>query len=140
MVTLSVQLSKFDISYESKGHVIAQALADFITEMAVSGPAIEENSGWLLSVDGAPNQSRSEAGVILEGPNKVEYEALLTRMRLTNELKAKTLTAKSNSKLIIGQVNGEYQARDPQLTKYLKRATGMASTFEKFKLHHVPRE
>ncbi|RDX90933.1 hypothetical protein CR513_27148, partial [Mucuna pruriens] len=125
--------------------------------MAASGLAIEENNGWILSVDGASNQSRSEAGVILKGLNEVlieqslhfefkasknqaEYEALLAGMRLAKELEAKTLTAKSNLKLVTGQVNGEYQAKDPQLIKYLKRAIGMATTFEKFTLHHVPRE
>ncbi|RDX72675.1 hypothetical protein CR513_47801, partial [Mucuna pruriens] len=67
----------------------------------------------------------SGAGVILEGPNgglieqslhfkfkannnQVEYEALLPGMRLAKELEAKTLTTKSDSKLVTGQVNGEY--------------------------------
>ncbi|RDY04619.1 hypothetical protein CR513_11644, partial [Mucuna pruriens] len=61
-------------------------------------------------------------------------------MRLAKELEAKTLTAKSDLKLIMGQVNGEYQAKDSQLIKYLKRVTRMAAIFEKFTLHHVPRE
>ncbi|RDX99859.1 hypothetical protein CR513_17010, partial [Mucuna pruriens] len=37
-------------------------------------------------------------------------------------------------------VNREYQARDPQLMKHLDKATKMATAFEKFTLHHVPRE
>ncbi|RDY04061.1 rnhA, partial [Mucuna pruriens] len=113
----------------------------------------EKDNRWFLSMDGASNQTGSGAGVILEGSNGVsieqslhfefkannnqaEYEALLVGMRLAKELKAKTLTAKSYSKL----VNGEYQARDPQLMKYLERATRMVATFKKFTLHHVPRE
>ncbi|RDX86208.1 hypothetical protein CR513_32482, partial [Mucuna pruriens] len=79
---------------------------------------------------GASNQARSGAGVILEGPdgvlikqslhfefkasnNQVEYKALLAEMKLVKELEAKILTAKRDSKLVIGQVNGEYKARDP---------------------------
>ncbi|RDX87842.1 Protein NYNRIN, partial [Mucuna pruriens] len=62
MVTWSVQLSEFDISYESEGHVKAQALTNFITKMAASGPATEENSRWFLSMDGASNQLRSGVG------------------------------------------------------------------------------
>ncbi|RDX93642.1 Protein NYNRIN, partial [Mucuna pruriens] len=141
--------------YLSRGHVKAQALADFIIEMAVSGLVIEESGGWLLSVNEASNQSRSGARVILEGPNWVlieqslhfefkatnnqaEYETLLAGMRLAKELEAKTLTTKSDSKCITSQVNREYQTRDPQLIKYLERATGMAATFEKFTLYHVP--
>ncbi|RDX87838.1 hypothetical protein CR513_30635, partial [Mucuna pruriens] len=61
-------------------------------------------------------------------------------MRLAKELEAKTLIAKSESKLVTGQVNSEYQPKDPQLIKYLERATRMAATFKKFTFHHVPRE
>ncbi|RDX92743.1 rnhA, partial [Mucuna pruriens] len=153
MVTWNVQLSKFDISYESRGHIKAQALTDFIIEMTTGSLEDEEDNGWFLLVDRASNQMGSGAKVILEGPNGVlieqslhfefkannnqaEYKALLAGMRLAKELEAKTLTAKSDSKL----VNGEYQVTDPQLMKYLERATRIAVTFEKFTLHHVPRE
>ncbi|RDX87999.1 hypothetical protein CR513_30459, partial [Mucuna pruriens] len=71
----------------------------------------------------------------LEGPegvliNQVEYEALLAGMRLARKLEVKKLKAKSDSKLVTRQVNGEYQARDPQLTKYWERAMKMAFAFE----------
>ncbi|RDX58415.1 hypothetical protein CR513_62272, partial [Mucuna pruriens] len=143
MVAWSVQLSEFDISFERRGHVKAQVLADF--------------GEWYLSVDGSTNQSGSGVGVILEGPggvlveqslhfdfrasnNQVEYEALLAGMRLARDLEAKRLTAKSDSRLVTGQVNNEYQARDPQLSKYKERAVKLAAYFERFKLVHVPRE
>ncbi|RDX87155.1 hypothetical protein CR513_31406, partial [Mucuna pruriens] len=61
-------------------------------------------------------------------------------MKLAKELEAKILTANSDSKLVTGQVNGEYQFRDPQLIKYLEKAIRMATTFEKFTLHHMPQE
>ncbi|RDX99004.1 hypothetical protein CR513_18004, partial [Mucuna pruriens] len=122
MVAWSVQLFEFDISYESRGHIKAQALANFVTEMMAGSPEVETNGGWLLLVDGASNQTGSDVGVILEGSNKslhfefrasnnqAKYEALLAGMRLAKELEAKLLFAKSNSKLMTGQVNGEYQA------------------------------
>ncbi|RDY02452.1 hypothetical protein CR513_14085, partial [Mucuna pruriens] len=146
MVAWSIQLSEFDISYESKGHIKAEALADFITKMTAGSLEAKTSGGWLLSVAG------SGTGVILEGPNGVlikqslhfefkasnnqaEYE-VLAGMRLAKELEAKVLTAKSDSKLMIGQVNGEYQARDPHLVKYLDRTIKLAIAFEKFTLHH----
>ncbi|RDX98559.1 rnhA, partial [Mucuna pruriens] len=99
----------------------------------------------------------SGAGVILEGldgilveqslhfdfkasNNQAEYEALLVGMKLALEIEAKKLTVKSDFKLIIGQVNGEYQAKDPKLAKYRERARAMAASFESFKLLHVPRD
>ncbi|RDX66872.1 Gypsy retrotransposon integrase-like protein 1, partial [Mucuna pruriens] len=108
-------------------------------------------------MDGSSNHSGSGAGVILERPagivieqslhfefkasnNQAEYEALLAGMRLAQELEVKKLTAKSDSKLVTSQVNGEYQTRDPQLVKYWEKARKMASTFESFTLVHVPRD
>ncbi|RDX83637.1 Tf2-6, partial [Mucuna pruriens] len=61
-------------------------------------------------------------------------------MKLAQELGTKKLTAKSDSKLITGQINGDYQAKDPQLAKYRDRASTMASSFDNFVLLHVPRD
>ncbi|RDX77446.1 hypothetical protein CR513_42435, partial [Mucuna pruriens] len=45
--------------------------------------------------------------------NQVKYEALLAGKKLAGELGAQILTTISNFKLITGQVNGDYQTRDP---------------------------
>ncbi|RDY05097.1 Tf2-11, partial [Mucuna pruriens] len=166
MVAWSVQLSEFDISFERRGPIKAQALADFMTELLteqqqpaeeLTAAQREMDEEWYLSVDGLSNQAGSGAGVILEGPNGVlveqslhfdfkasnnqaEYEALLVGMKLALEIEAKKLIAKSDSKLITGQVNGEYQAKDPKLAKYRERVKAMAALFESFKLLHVPRD
>jgi len=44
--------------------------------------------------------------------NQAEYEALIAGMLLAKEMGAKGLVAKSDSLLVIGQVTGEYQAKD----------------------------
>ncbi|RDX62392.1 hypothetical protein CR513_59288, partial [Mucuna pruriens] len=140
MVAWSVQLLEFDISFERRGHVKAQALADFITELTPQGPPVDSKGEWYLSMDWSTNQSRSGVGIILEGPDGAEYEALLAGMRLARDLEARSLTAKSDSKLVTGQVNNEYQMRDPQLAKYREQAAKLAATFEKFIPIHVPRD
>ncbi|RDX72162.1 hypothetical protein CR513_48397, partial [Mucuna pruriens] len=97
------KLFEFDISFERRGHVKAQALAEFLTELTLgelNSPVEETVKGeWYLSVDGSSNHFGSRVGVILEGPagiiiekslhfkfkarnNQAEYEALLTGMRL----------------------------------------------------------
>ncbi|RDX83818.1 rnhA, partial [Mucuna pruriens] len=112
---------------------------------------------WFLFVDRASNQRGSRVGVILEGPNRVlikqslcfefrastnqaEYKALLARMKLAGELGVHILMAKSDSKLITSQVNGDYREKDRQLVKYWDKATKLAVAFEKFILLHVPPE
>jgi hypothetical protein len=65
MVGWAVELSKFDIHYENRKVIKAQALPDFLLErMSVSSPALE--TAWILWVDGARNINGGGAGVILE--------------------------------------------------------------------------
>ncbi|XP_068476278.1 uncharacterized protein [Phaseolus vulgaris] len=53
---------------------------------------------------------------------------------------AQSLLAKSDSQLIIGQVTGEYQAKDPQMAAYLRYVEVLKGAFAAFELVHVPRE
>jgi len=72
--------------------------------------------------------------------NQAEYEALIVGMLLAKELGARSLLVKRDSLLVTGQVTGEYQAKDPQLSSYLKYVVFLKAVFPTFKLVHVPRE
>ncbi|RDX69756.1 hypothetical protein CR513_51087, partial [Mucuna pruriens] len=61
-------------------------------------------------------------------------------MKLAQELGTKKLTAKSDLKLVTGQINGDYQAKNPQLAKYRDRASAMAFSSNNFVLLHVSRD
>jgi len=100
MAQWAVELSKFDIHYEPRGHIKGQIYANFVVELS-SVATHQEGADfrWVLSVDGSSNQQGSGAGVILEGPdgllieqalrfafkannNQAEYEALIAGMLL----------------------------------------------------------
>ena len=56
--------------------------------------------------------------VILQFPatnNETEYEALPTGLSLVKALGAKSLIVQTNSQLIIGQVNGDYEAKEERM-------------------------
>lgn len=61
-------------------------------------------------------------------------------MLLAKELGVSQLLAKTDSRLITGQVSGEYQAQDRQLACYLEFVHHLTSSFSSFRLIHVPRE
>jgi len=159
MVRWAVELSEFDIQYEPRGSIKGQVYADFVAELSPGGDSEEVELGaqWMLSVDGSSNQQGSGAGIILEGPNgllieqalrfafkasnnQAEYEALIVGMLLAKEMGARSLLAKSDSQLVIGQVTGEYQAKDPQMAAYLRYVEVLKRAFTAFELVHVPRE
>ncbi|MCH80183.1 gag-pol polyprotein [Trifolium medium] len=137
MVAWAVELSEYDITFVPRGNIKSQILTDFILELS-SPPEEASVQPWTLSVDGSSNLRGSGAGVVLEGPdgvlveqslrfafkasnNQAEYEALIAAMKLAREMEVKDLKAKSDSQLVTSQVSGEFQAKDPQLVKYLEQ-------------------
>ena len=56
--------------------------------------------------------------------NEAEYEALIAGFGLAKALRAKNLKIMGDSKLVISQVTGEYEARDEVMTKYLNIVKG----------------
>ena len=62
-------------------------------------------------------------GVQLQFPatnDEAKYEAILIGLKVARSLGAKNVILKSDSKLVIGQINGEYEAKESKIQKYLK--------------------
>ena len=51
--------------------------------------------------------------------NEVEYEALLVGMVMIQKLGGKAVEVFFDSRLVVGQVQGELEARDPKMQEYL---------------------
>ena len=51
--------------------------------------------------------------------NESEYEAILARVQLAATIYADKLIIRSDSQLVVGQVNAEYESRDPRMAKYV---------------------
>ena len=79
---------------------------------------------WRVYVDGVANQKGSKVGLVLISPektiiekslrlefsvtnNEAEYEALLQGMAMVQKMGGKTVEMFSDSRLVVGQVNGE---------------------------------
>ena len=51
--------------------------------------------------------------------NEAEYEALLEGMSMVQKLDGKAINMFSDSRLVVGQVNGELEVRDEKMQGYL---------------------
>jgi hypothetical protein len=140
LIQWAVELSEFDIEYRPRQAIKAQALADFIAEFTVAEeePLKEKpKRKWEVEIDGSSVKGAKGVGIVFKTPeghllkhsvrlqypttnNEAEYETLLTGLRIARELRATTLRIQSNSRLIVGQVNGEYEAKEDRMAKYLK--------------------
>ena len=107
-------------------------------------------------MDGAANQRGSGVGLVLVSPEKIivekslrlsfsttnneaEYEALLMGMMMVQKMGGKTVKLFLDSKLVVGQVRGDLEARDPRMQEYLGQVRSIQTKFKFFDLLHIPR-
>ena len=107
----------------------AQALSDFIAELPILGNV--ENI-WTVNTDGSSTQRGGGAGIVITSPeknvlkygvqlkfpvtnNEAEYEALLAGLKVARALGAENVVLKSDFQLVIGQVRGEYEAKEARM-------------------------
>ncbi|XP_074342020.1 uncharacterized protein LOC141679418 [Apium graveolens] len=72
--------------------------------------------------------------------NDAEYEALINGLKIALEMGVRNLIAKSDSELVVNQVNGGFQARGPRTELYLRCAQRVIGMFKEVRLECVPRE
>ena len=134
MVQWAIELSQFDIEYHPRTAIKAQALADFIAEFTFpdKDSLTNEAERWTIQTDSSSAQKRGGVRVVITTPNgevlkyevqlkfpatnnEVEYEGILTGLRFGKVLGAKNLLVQNDSKLVIGQIKGEYEAKEERM-------------------------
>ena len=57
--------------------------------------------------------------------NEAEYEALLEGMTMVQRMRGKFIKLFSDSRLVVGQVRGEFEAKDERMQGYLSQVKCM---------------
>ena len=70
--------------------------------------------------------------------NKAEYEALLMGIMMVQKMGGKAVRVFSDSKLVVGQVRGDLEARDSRMQEFLCQIRSIQEKFEVFDLSHIP--
>jgi hypothetical protein len=71
--------------------------------------------------------------------NVAEYEAVILGLRKLRALGVTTCIIKTDSKVVVGQVEKDYAAKDPALMQYLTAVRSLERQFKGFTLQHVDR-
>ena len=125
-------------------------------EKLVGAVSIPGPPCWKVYVDGTTNQRGTKVGLVLEFPektiiekslrlgfsatnNEAEYEALLQGMAMVRKMGGKAIEMFPDSRLVMGQVKGELEARDTRMQEYLSQVKCLQSDFDLFSLSHVSR-
>ena len=128
-----------------KGQVLADLVAEFaecpkemeggsekLDERLIGMVSIQCPPLWELYVNRAANQRGSGVELVLVSPeritiekslrlnfsatnNEAEYEALLMGMMIVQKIRGKAVRVFSDSKLVVGQVRGDLEARDSRM-------------------------
>ena len=121
LIQWTVKLSEFDIKYQLRHAIKAQALADFIAEFTPSYDDLEvmEDKKWIIHVYGLSTQHAGGIGVVLQSSegdrlkykvhlqyqttnNEVKYKALLKGLELAKSIEAKSILILGDSQLVMG--------------------------------------
>ncbi|KAI3746808.1 hypothetical protein L6452_09249 [Arctium lappa] len=163
----NIYLSNFDLDFKPKTAIKSQVLADFISDFS---PELEStmtsdklivatlhDTTWTLDVDGSANIRGTGLGVVLQSPqggkmvysircdfkatsNEAEYEALIAGIKIAHDLGATRLHVRSDSSLVVNQINGEFAAKDSRMIADYKIVKEEAKKFSHFVIEQIPRD
>ncbi|XP_052477822.1 uncharacterized protein LOC105787918 [Gossypium raimondii] len=129
---------------------------DLICISEKEGESSSEKS-WKMSFDGASNALGHGIGAVLVSPegdhypltarlnffctnNIAEYEACIMGLRAAIDRKIKILEVHGDSALVIYQIRGDWEVRDPKLVKYHDLVVELIKEFYKVTFNYFPRE
>jgi ribonuclease HI len=72
--------------------------------------------------------------------NAAEYQALLLALKEAAKLQATGIRVRSDSELLVRQMEGRYRVKHPRLSELHARARDLIRAFRSFQIEHVRRE
>jgi ribonuclease HI len=99
------------------------------------GPA---GAGIILKVDGHVEKIKRYLG--RRTNNQAEYLALIKALEVLASIGCRSVTAYTDSQLVVNQLTGRYRVRDAELKRLHSRVSELAKKFEKFDIVYVSRE
>ncbi|XP_009601523.1 uncharacterized protein [Nicotiana tomentosiformis] len=162
----AIELSEYNIMYQPRTAIKSQVLADFVVDFSTKiVPEVEKelqiftgsNPGTgTLFTDGSTNIKGASLCIILIPPsgesirqaikcylitnNEAEYEAVIAGLELTRELSIEQNVIKSDSQLVVNQMQGTCIAREARMQQYLKKARELIRQFQSWKIVQIPTE
>ena len=71
--------------------------------------------------------------------NEAKYEAVIAGLNLTYSMEANQLEVRSDSQLVVKQIEDSYDAKGEKMIIYLKKGRELLKKFIRVQVKHVPR-
>ncbi|VFQ83903.1 unnamed protein product [Cuscuta campestris] len=137
----AVFISQYNVEFRPRPSIKGQALADFQVECTareMTRARVEtrvEDDWWVMSIDGSSGSRSCGAGIVLITPenfwiyyairfqfrvsnNEAEYEALINGLKILRNLGVSRVQVYSDSRLVVGQISGEFEANEERMKRY----------------------
>ena len=128
----------------------AQALANFFAEFTIANQD-PKSDYWTVDTNGSSTIGIGGVGVILLSlkkdilkyevqlqflatNNKAKYEFVLTGLRIAKALGVRNLKLNFDSKLMVGQITNEYEAKEDRMKRYLTLTNKLVTNFDDVKI------
>ncbi|XP_070054196.1 uncharacterized protein [Nicotiana tomentosiformis] len=111
---------------------------------------------YILLTDGSSNVKGANLGIVLTPPsgevirqaikcypitnNEAEYEAVIAGLELAQELGREQIMIRSDSQLVVNQMQGTCVAREARMQQYLEKVQELLRQFQLWKAVQIPRE
>ncbi|VFQ92735.1 unnamed protein product [Cuscuta campestris] len=161
MTKWAVFISQYNVEFRPRPSIKGQALTDFQVECTareMTRAQVEtrvEKDWWVMSIDGSSGSRSCGAGIVLITPekfriyyairfqfrvsnNEAEYEALINGLKILSKMGVSRVRVYSDSRLVVGQITGEFEAKEERMKRYRDLSLEILGRFE-FKLEHIPR-
>jgi len=154
-----VELGALSIEFLPHSTIKSEALVDFIAEWTeIQDPPLDERpEHWVMYFDGALNLDGTGVGILFISPrgeqlkyvllllfkatnNAAEYGALIHGLKIAASLSIKRLLAYGNSKVVIQQVNKDWDCTQEKMDAYYKEIRKLEAHFYCLEFHHVLRD
>jgi ribonuclease HI len=157
LVNWAIELSEFDVEFVPRNAIKGQILADFVAKFTgITEEAFLKVDLWIIHVDGSATRQGGGAGVMIKAPNgesllsswrlefwvtnnEAEYEAVIAGLRIAQEMGAEHVELRSDSQVIVGHIQGTFEAKGEKMKLYLSRVQDMQASLKRFSIIKIPR-
>ncbi|KAM5554801.1 hypothetical protein ABKV19_022958, partial [Rosa sericea] len=128
---------EYPVYYAGKGYTGAESRYPDIEKIALS--LLTSGAGILLI---SPEDQIYEYALkfaFKASNNAAEYEALIAGLQIARELDVQHLDIFSDSQLVVNQVSGNFEAKEPHMASYQALTRALAQRFTSYHITQIPR-
>jgi ribonuclease HI len=110
------------------------------TDGAARGNPGPAGIGVVIKDENGPILEKISRRLGITTNNQAEYQAIIIGLEKAISLGVKNVVVKSDSELVVNQINGHYKIKSTALRPLYQRVVQLIGSLESFSISYIPRE